>query len=402
MNRRQQAVLFHRSYPKKDGKISRWYWYYVYDEYGRRKSYSLRTQSKTHARRLLDELIASGDIIPPTGDSLPLSAFAEPFWQSDRCLYVRSKRLRGERITAKTIKQNRGYLDNHILPALGEVPLGALTPAKIDAFLLSLKEDKELSNKSINNVLSCLRVITSEAVRAGHTQIDLGKGIKPLHNNGEKRGILTFEEAQELFAHRERWRNPVVFTINLSAATTGARLGELRALKGRNIRQHKIVIDGVQREGEGYVEHDTKTGPSGLRIITLPLVTDSAIRNLVGENKKAEAFVFSLDGGRNPIGANVATLALHDALRQCKMADAEQLRRGITFHSWRHFFNSIMRGRVPDTDLRHVIGHTTAAMTERYSHRMPEKIEQFAEAQEEAFALISQSRTLSRGCGTAS
>ncbi len=42
--------------------------------------------------------------------------------------------------------------------------------------------------------------------------------------------------------------------------------------------------------------------------------------------------------------------------------------RGITFHAWRHFLNSLMRSNgVSDAKTRRVTGHRTAAMTEWYT-----------------------------------
>jgi integrase len=42
--------------------------------------------------------------------------------------------------------------------------------------------------------------------------------------------------------------------------------------------------------------------------------------------------------------------------------------RKITFHSWRHFLNSIGRGKVPDEKLRLMTGHRTKEMTDHYTH----------------------------------
>ena len=390
MNRRQNAVIFNRKYSKKNGKISTWYWYYIYDEAGKRKAYPLYTQSKTEAKLILDEKKASGELVPTTGDNIPFKVFAEPFWTNDRCPYIRMKRLRGERITKKNIDQNRSYLDNHIVPALGSEVLGVMTPAKIEAFLLTLREEKNLANKTINNVLSCIRVLTAEAVRGGYIESDPAKSVRPLLAKQTERGMLTSEEVRKLFLDPEKWRSPVVYAINLAAATTGARLGELRGIKARCVQQGRIVIDGVYREGEGYIERDTKTGASGLRIIPIPKITWTVLSDIL-QDREPEAFVFSLDGGKKPIGANVATRALQDALEKCGVMTAvERSERHITFHSWRHFFNSMLRGKISDTDLRQVTGHTTGAMTDHYSHRLPEHIDRFAAAQEQAVGQIAR------------
>ena len=98
----------------------------------------------------------------------------------------------------------------------------------------------------------------------------------------------------------------------------------------------------------------------------------SVVLQLLIRGRSLEEFVFSLDGVR-PIAGNTVTRALHSALELIGISRDVQKERGIDFHSWRHFYGSMLRGKVSDTDLRSVSGHTTASMTERYSHRLPEQ-----------------------------
>ena len=46
----------------------------------------------------------------------------------------------------------------------------------------------------------------------------------------------------------------------------------------------------------------------------------------------------------------------------------EQEKRYLDFHGWRHFYNSNIRGSVPDEILRKFIGYKTEAMTDKYDH----------------------------------
>jgi len=62
------------------------------------------------------------------------------------------------------------------------------------------------------------------------------------------------------------------------------------------------------------------------------------------------------------------TGALYKALEKIGIGEEERQKRNITFHSWRHFFNSTMRSRVPDSKLKLLTGHRSQEMTERYTH----------------------------------
>jgi integrase len=42
--------------------------------------------------------------------------------------------------------------------------------------------------------------------------------------------------------------------------------------------------------------------------------------------------------------------------------------RNVTFHSWRHFFNSYFRTKIPDAKLQQMTGHKTQEMTDHYTH----------------------------------
>lgn len=386
MSRRQTAVLYPRSYTDKKGKKYAIWWYYVTDENGKRHRFSLGTKLKTEARFLLDQKIKSDSLMRVNRKAVSFSTFTENFWTWDKCTYVRRKKARGDQISQRWVAQNRGYLRNHILPFIGTKALHVITAAQLEDFLAYLKEKKQLSNKSVNNILTSLRAVFSEALRNELISSDPAKMVKPLRNEFSRRGILTTDESKMLLTNPGLWRSQVHYAINVTAATTGARLGELQGLKVRCVRPDRIVIDGVFRRNVGYVAHDTKTGETGLRIIPIPRFTYQTLAPLI-EGKDDDEFVFTLNG-RSPIGGNTVTRGLHAALTLMGLSEELQNDRNVDFHSWRHFYGSVLRGYVTDVDLRHVVGHTTEAMTQRYSHRLPAQVEKYAEAQERAFQVV--------------
>ena len=336
MNRKQPAVIFSRSYTNKDGNKYVVYWYYVTDEYGKRHRFSLGTSSKTEARALLLELIRTGALLPQRVRSTRFDAFTKHFWDWDRCSYLKWKRLRGDRISRHWARQNRGYLENHLLPIFGKRLLPEITVSEIESFMIGLRERKGLSNKSINSILGCLRTVLEEALRRGLITENAAGKVKPLHNGYRSRGILSLSETRKLFSSFDCWHGCVHYTINLTACTTGARLGELRALKVKKVNKDRIVIDSVYRRMEGYIEGDTKTGVKGFRIIPIPAVTTHFLHPLL-VGRSQEDFIFSLDGV-HPIAGNTVTRALHSALERIGISLDEQRERGIDFHSWRHFY----------------------------------------------------------------
>jgi integrase len=55
-------------------------------------------------------------------------------------------------------------------------------------------------------------------------------------------------------------------------------------------------------------------------------------------------------------------------LREIGFSEEERKTRNITFHSWRHFFNTTLRAsNVPDSKLQELTGHKTDSMTAHYT-----------------------------------
>jgi integrase len=60
--------------------------------------------------------------------------------------------------------------------------------------------------------------------------------------------------------------------------------------------------------------------------------------------------------------------------------DIARKERNVSFHGFRHFFNSAIRGTVSDDTLRLQTGHSDAKMTDHYDHITDERGEQLRQA----------------------
>ena len=73
------------------------------------------------------------------------------------------------------------------------------------------------------------------------------------------------------------------------------------------------------------------------------------------------------------------------AFERIGISPEERKNRNITFHSWRHFFNTYFRGRIHDSKLQNLTGHRTDTMTDHYTHFSIEDFRDVMEIQEEYF-----------------
>jgi integrase len=80
--------------------------------------------------------------------------------------------------------------------------------------------------------------------------------------------------------------------------------------------------------------------------------------------------------------------SLASALSEINISSAEQKRRGLTFHAWRHFFNTTLRmANVSDSKVQSVTGHLTSGMTEHYTHYNNLEFLEVREVQNNLFAV---------------
>jgi integrase len=91
------------------------------------------------------------------------------------------------------------------------------------------------------------------------------------------------------------------------------------------------------------------------------------LRLLVDEN--SNGYVFSLDGGESPVCRKLMYNKFHRALKNIGMTQEEIRRRGLSMHSWRHFFNTTLQmANVALSKVQSVTGHKSDRMTEWYTH----------------------------------
>jgi integrase len=82
-----------------------------------------------------------------------------------------------------------------------------------------------------------------------------------------------------------------------------------------------------------------------------------------------DGYVFSDDGGTFPIKDHLIRKHFDHALEKIGISYDEKLNRNLSFHAWRHFFNTLLRmSNVSDSKVQSVTGHRSKSMTELYTH----------------------------------
>ena len=266
----------------------------------------------------------------------------------------------------------RGYIDNHIKPSIGKIPLEKLTSLELQKLYKRLLETdrvdrlesrhqaKGLSHKTVRNI----HQIISSAMKLAQDQKLIGgnptEGCALPRLEHKEMQTLPVEQLQSFL--REA-KDSGVFELYYLELATGLRRGELLGLKWEDIdleRGDLRVKRQISRINGEVVEAPLKT-KNAYR--TLPLAADT-IDVLKAQRKKTgdSPWVFPSPTG-GPISPDSVLHMLHRVLKRAGLPR-------IRFHDLRHTFATLaLQNGVDVKTVSGMLGHFSAGFTlDTYAH----------------------------------
>ena len=266
----------------------------------------------------------------------------------------------------------RGYLDNHILPNIGNIPLNRLTTLDIQKFYKKLLEcgrvvraeskgqPKGLSAKTVRNLHQTLSSALDLAVQQRLIPSNPAAGCALPRAEQQEIRTLTTDQLNAFF--REAKASGVLELYYLDLAT-GLRRGELLGLRWEDIDwQHRElhIRRQLARVGGKVTEAPLKT-KNAYR--TLPLGEDT-IGILAQQKEKVgtSPWVFPGPAG-GPLSPDSVLHMLHRVLER---AGLPRLR----FHDLRHTFATLaLQNGIDVKTVSGMLGHYSAGFTlDTYAH----------------------------------
>jgi integrase len=142
------------------------------------------------------------------------------------------------------------------------------------------------------------------------------------------------------------------------------RIGEVRGLRKEHVFKNYIKVCGQYTHRHGYKD---KTKTKRDRNIPITAEIKQELDSLLEVN--GDGYVFSEDGGATPLTPERIYRAYDKALDAIGIDHRTRIERGLTFHAWRHFFNTALRmDNVTDAKVQSVTGHLTQKETDHYTH----------------------------------
>lgn len=317
------------------------------------KAAELATYAREHGvRRVARATLAS--------DSETLTEYAER-WFADR-----------ERRGLRSVRDDRGRLNTHVLPTLGALPLRAITEKDCRAIVASLDEKSREGALAWRTALNVWATFTKLLDDACHSKVealrvltdDPAKDVRaPDRGASRARCYLYPSELLQLVRCGKialRWRR--VYAV---AVYTYARAGELEALRRGDVDFEHGVIR-IHRQSDRYTGESIATKTKAARTVPIEPALRPLLEALARECPDADTPLVQL--APREFGAAY----LRDHLRAARLEREalfanDETRAPLTFHDLRASGITwcAVRGDDP-AKLQRRAGHTTLATTDRY------------------------------------
>lgn len=267
-----------------------------------------------------------------------------------------------------TWKQEGSYFRVWLKPNIGRIRLVDIRPLHIEKVKrVMVKKDK--APRTIQAVLALARQVWNHARNNDIVSGDWpGRSVKAGRFDNRRMRFLTHDECEALLSKLEE-TSPQVADMALLSLDTGMRAGEIFSLIWENVNIDVGQIRVV----------DTKGGENRMAYMT------ERVKDMFQALEDDQGLVFpSRTGGKigqisNTVERAISSLGLNDGISDS--------RNKATFHSLRHTFASRLVANGTDLyTVKELLGHSTLAMTERYSHVSNESLQSAVKRMEQATA----------------
>lgn len=305
------------------------------------------------------------------------------------------------RLARSTWSEYRRALLSHVLPRLGARTLASLRTQDVDDLIAAIEADGKAPG-TVRNVIVPLRRLLGDAVRQGlipanpAARADLppaqdfaGKELPAEHARAIRAALVERAPPDPLRPGEPDLIYVWLFDVALG---TGLRLGELRALRWRDVDRERRLIRVERAYSRGELK--TPKTEAGVRSVPLFASVKVAVEAMAGRAVERgrygpEELVFSTARGTPLHPSNLTRRVWAEALANAKpKLTAERYR----FHDLRHTCVSRLVAAGADVKLvQAVAGHASPTITlQRYSHLLDGRVTEAADRFDPATATATE------------
>jgi len=339
-------------------------------------------------------------LLANSSSTAKLIEYQETFWDFDKSPYIKEKLLHGQRIGryhALDCQHRIHYWEEYFGR---ELMIGEVTKQKIRDFSLWLAEKqvggnkgtkpkkaltkKRISVATINGIMNAGCLPLKWAYIHDEITTDPTKGLMRFSGEAKKRGILTESEAKRLF--EVEWKDERAKLASKLSMTSGLRAGEVLALQREDIGEDRIYVRHSWSVEDGL--KCTKTSKERIAPL-IPSIRKELIALGKSNPHGRNGFIFYGLLPDKPMVGNVLLDGFYDALDKIGIKEEERKKRGLCFHSWRHYFTAQLAAKLDARIVAHATGHSTTEMLEHYAnHELEGQLKTLNQAADEAFGQV--------------
>jgi integrase len=262
---------------------------------------------------------------------------------------------------ASTVEDYRSIIRVHLLPAFGETRLEDITAADVEAFSAALvwreHRGRRITPRTRIKVLNVLHGVFARAKKVWGLSTNPASDVErpPQRPSGDI-DVFSPEGVWSLVRGAADERDAAIY---LTAAFTGLRMGELRAVRWRDVDFPRSVI----RVRASYAAGTVSVPKSG-KVRSVPMVEEVA-RQLACLSERA-----AWTGDDDLVFAEPEGTWLNDdkLRRRYERALHDAGLRRLRFHDLRHTFGSLAITRADIVEVQAWMGHADIQTTMRYLH----------------------------------
>lgn len=345
----------------------------------RSTGFKVKDNTKRKARDMMQEIVAQwqaeADGIKRS-DSAPFSVYVQRFMD----------RLSAKKRKENTLKSYQDYIDCHIKPKLGNIPMAELTLDDLEKFYADYLKTHAVS--SARKVHVVVKGAIKEAVRDGIFQYNFADYVEfPTSHKFTGAAVYTDAEVNDLLCKAKEAGEPIRAAVTL-AVCYGLRRSEVVGLRWKDIdfeRNTLTVSNTVVQNGTLRIETElTKTKKSNRTINMIPK-TVPYFKELKEKQEaaklKTDKVVAWMDG--QEVRPDFVYRKTQQLMKKCGLPV-------IRFHDLRHTAATILAPHVQPEQLRDFLGHEHISTTyDIYTHVPSEQKKATSAAMNEALKNVS-------------
>ena len=326
-----------------------------------------QVQAERELRRMIER-----EVVRPSGERRTFEQAADAY--VDHLEHVMERKR-------STIQDYRGYLTRHLVPFFGDRAIDRVDAVRVAQYLRRKLGDG-LSSKTVQNHLNFLHGVFAFAVKRGWAPLNPVAHVDRPKRSRSPHTRVRFLQPHELDAVIRAVPDDTLGSVEgplyLTAALTGARQGELLALRWLDVdwlaQRLRIAENYTRGRWDTPKSHEGRSVPLADRVAReLDLLSK-------GSRYRADTdlvFCHPLTG--NVLDPSKVRKRFGEAIERARV-------HKITFHELRHTFGTQMAAAgAPLRAIQEWMGHADAKTTEIYRHYAPDP-SHGAELVERAFA----------------